>query len=213
MKNIFIGILTATALAGSTIAMAGGPDNMATPAPAPAAAPTSNFMSALNGLYVGTDLGYSVMPNEFATIPGISTEDDGFAYAFHAGYNFNQYIGVEGDYLRLPKVGYTAGGDFAGAENNNVYSLMVKGSYPILAKLNVFAKAGYAIITSDSTFSGANFNISTPNNTYYNPIVAAGVEYRILPKLGVNVQYTAIIGINSQYPTVDLATAGLNYYF
>ena len=211
MKNIFTGILTAAALAGCTIAMAGGPDNMATPAPAPAAAPTSNFMSTLNGLYVGTDLGYSVMPNEFT--PASSLTDDGFAYAFHAGYNFDQYVGVEAGYLRLPKVGYSADGNFTGFDNNNVYSLMIKGSYPVLAKLNVFAKAGYAVITSDTTLSSNGYSISSANNAAYNPIVAGGVEYRVLPSLGVNVQYTAIIGINSQYPTVDLATAGLNYYF
>lgn len=210
MKNIFIGILGAAAIAGSTIAMAGGPDNMSTAVSAPVApAPSENFMSMLTGLYVGTDLGYAVSPNAYPTISGISNVDDGFAFAFHAGYNFNQYIGAEAGYLRLPKLGYKINGTFAGNDDNNVYSLMVKGSYPVMDKLNVFAKAGYSVITADA--AGATTADNT--GTFYNPVVAGGAEYRVLPNLGVNAQYMAIIQVDNQYPTTHLVTAGLNYYF
>lgn len=210
MKNIFIGMLSATALAVSTIAMAGGPDNMATPAPAVEAAPASSgFMSALNGVYVGTDLGYAISPNAItpSSTPGLT--DDGFTFAFHAGYNFNQYIGLEAGYTRLPKVGVNSPMGFAGTDNNDVYSFVVKGSYPVLNKLNVFAKAGYALSDSDVVVPG----FSTVGQVYSNPTVAGGVEYRVMPHLGLNVQYTAIIGVNGEAVTSDLATAGLNYYF
>ena len=212
MKNIFMGILSATALAASTIAMAGGPDNMATPAPAVAPASTNNFMSALNGLYVGTDLGYAITPNEFTSASNLT--NDGFTFAFHAGYNFNQYLALEAGYTRLPKVGYNdTAGNFIGTDNNDVYSFVVKGTYPVINKLNVFAKAGYALSNSDSVTAVINGTTSSAGQVYSNPTVSGGIEYRVMPHVGVNVQYTAIIGINGQAATSDLATAGLNYYF
>lgn len=211
MKNIFIGMLSATALAASTIAMAGGPDNMATPAPAVVAPASSNFMSVLNGVYLGTDLGYAITPNEFSSsLPGLT--DDGFTFAFHAGYNFNQYVAFEAGYTRLPKAGYNSPVGFAGTDNNDVYSFVVKGIYPVMNQLNVFAKAGYALSNSDLVVAGIN-TTNFVGKVYSNPTVAGGVEYRVMPHVGVNVQYTAIIGVNGEAATSDLATAGLNYYF
>lgn len=220
MKNIFIAMVGTVTLIGSAIAMAGGPDDMSSPAAAPASVEATPSPNALpDSLYIGTDLGYADTPGELASIPGTSKVNDGFAFAFHAGYKFNPYIGLEAGYMRLPKLGYNQAGSFLGNTNNNVYSLMVKGNYhPEWGwwgwdRLDLFAKAGYAVITSDPTVTEGGYTLSGSASTFYNPVVAAGLEYRVLPHLGVDAQYMAIIRVDHQYDTTHLVTAGLNYYF
>ena len=220
MNKIVITLVGAAALAGSVVALAGGVDQ------APAA--------KQGGFYMGADLGYANTPNGFRKISaaaksdlnaaGISQENSGLTFGFHAGYDFNKYVALEGGYIRLPKVGYKdknnliGKNDFVGHENNNVAYAAVKGMYPFLNdKLDVFAKVGYAAIFSNSgadfSVNGTTYQVSGTSETYYDPLVGAGVEYKVLPSVGINAQYTALIDAGKNYPTTHLVTAGLNYYF
>lgn len=221
MKKIVVSVIGAVALATSAFAMAGGPDNMGAPV-------------KTSGFYAGADMGYAYTPNGFNKISstaksdlkavGVNQDKDGFTFGGHLGYNFNQYIAAEAGYLRLPKIGYEDKSgvlgtthDFVGHENNNVLYLAAKASYPVYNKLSVFAKAGYAFIFSDSGASfqvnGTTYNTTGTSETYYNPMLGAGVEYKVMPKLGVNASYTAIIHVKNEYPTTHLFMGGLNYYF
>ena len=84
---------------------------------------------------------------------------------------------------------------------------------PLSPKFNLFAKAGYSIITSDLTGNTATYSVSGSRDVFYNSIVGAGAEYRVLPRLDLNAQYLAIIGVGNQYDTTNLITGGLNFYF
>ena len=176
MNKTITSVILATALTASTVAMAGGVDNQ-TAAPA-----ASN-----SGLYVGGDLGYAYSPNGFTKISsaaksalktaGVSQDKGGFTFGFHAGYAFDKYVALEAGYMRLPKIGFedknTITGTkikdgFIGHENNNSIYLAVKGSYPVLSNLSVYAKAGYAATFSDSAasvvVSGTTYNV---DGTFY----------------------------------------------
>lgn len=221
MRKLVVSVIGAVALTASAFAMAGGPDNMGNPV-------------KTSGFYAGADMGYSYSPNGFDKLNstaksdlntlGIKQTKDGFVFGGHLGYNFNQYIAAEAGYLRLPRIGYKASSgafgtsnDFVGHENNNALYLAAKASYPIYDKLSVFAKAGYAFIFSNTGASfqvnGVTYNTTGASETYYNPLVGGGLEYRVLPKLGVNASYTAIIHVKNEYPTTHLFMGGLNYYF
>lgn len=216
MKNTIIAMMGVTIFSGSVIAMAGGPDNMspAVYAPTEEAPPATGFTAFLpNGFYLGTDLGYEDTSGELSPMPGASKAINGFAFGFHAGYDFNRYVGIEADYFRLPRVGYNMAGSFLGNNNNNAYALLAKGILPVVDRFNLFVKAGYSIITADPTTTLPGYTIAGSHSTFYDPIVGGGAEWRVVPHLGINAQYMAIIRADHQYPTNQLVTGGLNYYF
>lgn len=215
MKKTVVSLIAATALTAGAVAFAGGPDVV----PAP----------SHSGFYAGADLGYAYSPDgidkeltkaDIAALSDATKDNKGFAFGAHLGYQFNQYIALEGGYMRLPKVGYEQNHDFIGFDDTNVFYGAVKGSYPVIDNLSVFAKAGYAVVKTslDEENTTTGVSVTDASSTNYMPLVGAGVEYRVLPKLGVNVAYTALIRVGkasngNHFPTTHIGTVGLNYYF
>lgn len=211
MKKIVIGLMGASVLAASAVAMAGGPDNMAPAAP-----------SYHTGFYAGADLGYGGYTGDVANVMkattkglGLKSSFSGAVFGAHVGYDINQYFAAQLEYAYLPKIKASTDG-FSQVASYNMAAIEGKVMYPVLdGKLIPFATAGYGVIftstkinhKTDKSFSGHIFR----------PVLGAGVEYKVMPKLGVYAQYKAVIGtdVNAKktYPTAQMGLVGVNYYF
>ncbi len=134
-------ILT-TALVASTIAMAGPTVEVVPETPAPA---------ELTGFYIGG--GHAYIDGE-ATDYFDTVEVTNNALDLRAGYNFNDYIAVEGRYA----IGASDTVQFNGFDTSfeadyDTWGVFVKPQYPI-GDASVYALLGYGNI--DGTFNGVN---------------------------------------------------------
>ncbi|NPA27591.1 MAG: porin family protein [Epsilonproteobacteria bacterium] len=148
MKKVLISIVATAALA--TLVNAGKNKDMATepPIPVPLApeiapktpAPTTTSTPPL-GLYIGGGFTYAHTEcecDELQTTDGVTTgESTGDTYGINlrAGYDFNQFIGVEARYI------YTPWGD----EDKTLkhYGLYLKPTYGVTDNIDVYGLVGY----------------------------------------------------------------------
>lgn len=203
MKKMFTTIAALGVVLGSTAALAGGADEM-----------PANNQPALSGLYVGAGVGYGSLSGKAisavraaARASGVKNTDSGVVANAHIGYDINRYLAAQVSYLYLPKVGFK----FQGKSNNvynNMYALEAKAKYPLMdGKVIPFATAGYGIVVM--TPSGDHVK----STHAWEPILGAGVEYKVTPHVGVNAQYKVVINANNDFNTVNMGLAGVNYYF
>ena len=83
-----------------------------------------------------------------------------------------------------------------------------KGQYPVMNdKLIPFVTAGYGVIL----FSTSDDN--TSSGSTWEPVIGAGLEYKVNRHLGVNAQYKVVMNVNDEFSTVNMGLAGFNYYF
>jgi opacity protein-like surface antigen len=183
MKKVTLSIIAVVAM--NTFAMAGGDISPVEPqitVPEVSESTPGSF-------YVGA--GYSYM-NLDAEIAG---EHDGDATLLLAGYNFNQYIGVEARYAGLTDC----------LENAAIY---VKPMYPIGAA-SVYGLIGYGETTYD------NGAASESDNGFQWGI---GANYAVTENIGVFADYTNLFddssfdGTNNDV-TVDSINVGVTYTF
>lgn len=181
-------------LAMSTFAIAGGDI-----APVEPMVETPMVEESAGAFYVG--LGYSYMnmdidgytPIDSRAIAG--EEHNGDAVLLLAGYNFNQYIGVEGRYA-----GFTDC-----LENTAIY---LKPMYP-MAGVTVYGLLGYGETTYDngSSLSESGFQWGL------------GASYKVTENIGVFVDYTDLYddsGFDSYQLSdvmVDAVSVGVTYKF
>lgn len=78
---------------------------------------------------------------------GYTGEDfDDTAWGGYGGYRFNQYIGVEAEYLKLNEA-VEYGSDFEG----DLYALSVRPALPLGESWEIFAKVGWHWLAADAT--------------------------------------------------------------
>jgi hypothetical protein len=126
---------------------------------------------------------------------GVNKEFDPTAFTWKAGYSVNEYfavearvgLGVDNDTKQNLITDAGLGLTTATVELNRVYSLLLKGSYPLLKGLNVNAYAGGSsvkfLVDSNQNYHSENSDSSVS--------MGAGLSYDIASDVFVNADYMA----------------------
>lgn len=193
---IAVTILTISAQAGKNVAPA-----PVEPIPVPVTA-------APLGLFFGGGLTYAHSKCKCANLNLTGNQSEktnkGNTYGFNivTGYNFNNYIGLEGKYI------YTPWGD--DDKTLKHYGIYLKPSYPVNKNIDIYALLGYG-----------KTECETLNETFKGFAWGAGVSYTFNKKvegkkdgLGVYVEYLRPLKkTGNKNITIDMVNAGVTYNF
>lgn len=223
-KVITLTVAGIASVGAMTAAVAGGPE-YAVPSYA--------------GVYVEGNLGYAYRPweNNVTTIFGLGNQvgvlsstsnvNGGFTAGADIGYQFNQFFSVEAGWYYLPKISGKFGANIAGVTpisvdvTSGLAYAAFKGTAPIYNNTYIFGKLGAAYTYNDANvrIPASSGTATTTQSNFWNPMLAAGIQYYFTPSWSVNVQYAYIPGYqqssSSRFlaPESQLITAGLGYKF
>lgn len=197
MKKVVVGFVSAVALA--TIGMAAASDSMA--------ASTQSSSNAA-GVFVSGNLGYGKQDLKNSGLP--SKDLRGFAWNASLGYQFNQYVAVEGGYTQFHtiKVNTTPN-----STDNTLYGvgLLAKGIYPINDQFDVFAKAG-----AMDMFNKVAVGATTVRKSRIVPAFGIGTSYNVTSNVALTLQGITTLQSKSHaytMPATYAAYAGVSYKF
>ena len=148
---VAVAALSSTAFAGKSIAPAPLPPLPVPEKPAPEVLPPL-------GLYIGGGFTYAKSECKCDEKVANSKTHEGKTYGVNlkAGYDFNEYIGIEGKYL------YTPWGDKEKTLKH--YGLYVKPNMPLTENIDAYALLGYGKTeceTLDNSYKGFAWGIGT----------------------------------------------------
>jgi outer membrane protein W len=181
-----------------------------------ASTPYDENTSSFKRFYFGVDVGYGSLSGQ-DSISAIKQEarDDGvdlsvfnFVMAGHFGYNFNQYFAAQLEYQLLPLISFSYNG-YTSSILSNMLAVDVKAQYPLMNnKLFPFVTAGYGIVLFSS-----DDDDYVNTGTAWEPVFAAGLEYRVSKRIGINAKYKVLFDINNKFSMVNMGLVGFNFYF
>lgn len=200
MKKLNLSLVTVLAM--STFAFAGGDI-----APVEPMIETPMVEESTPGsFYLG--LGYSYMNMNASETPEVDVT--GNSVLLLAGYNFNQYIGLEGRYtMNVGDLTIDDGVTEDVSDDMTNAAIYVKGMYPVADTFNVYALLGYGETTYDNgiEYSEAGFQWGL------------GANVEVMDNVGVFVDYTRMYddtGFDTLTVTdvvVDAISVGVTYTF
>lgn len=138
------------------------------------------------------------------------------------GYQFNNYLAVEGGYFKLGKFGYTATtvptGTLRGDSKMQGLNLDLVGRLPITESFSVFGRAGVNYASVRDNFSGTGAVVvqdPTPSKREANLKLGAGLEYAFNKALSVRaeVERYRINDAVGNHGDVDMVSVGMVYRF
>jgi opacity protein-like surface antigen len=157
----------------------------------------------MEGLYAG--LGYTYMAMDNA---GIQGDVSGNGITLLAGYNFNEYIGVEGRFSQtLDDLSVDYGPDDGDLSNIALY---IKPQYVIADTFTLYGLLGYGQVTFDNGLSD-----QSEEGFQY----GAGISIMATENIGLYVDYTRLYdddnfdAVIHKDITVDALNIGLTYNF
>ena len=185
MKTI---LSLATIAALSTALMAGPAVEVVTPVP------------ALNGFYVGG--AYSYLDSEITLVNSdldIESEITNNAGMILAGYNFNEYIAVEGRYTFMASGDATVAGYKVADVDGDTWAIYAKPQYNVTPEFKVYGLLGYA---STSMTDDAGVTADVDGLSY-----GLGGAYAVTRNVEIFADWTKL---NDDEYTVDGASYGRN---
>lgn len=183
--------------------------------------PYIDIAPVIRSIYIGLGLGYGnsyitqTRRNE-ANAAGVHyTENDGIAVDVRAGYLFVPYVALQSEYFFLPEIQLKSNTDHTtDTQSSNLITLTMKLIYPPTKKFSLFWKVGYGGIYISNPASVRGYSVVPKNKKLvFEPVLGMGVEYHIRKRITADLQYTAVVDANKKYPTTQIGTVGLNYYF
>jgi len=126
------------------------------------------------GFVIGAQGGYANTNWDNVNPPA---KDTGFAARVFAGYDMNQFLGLETGYTFLPK---TTGEGYS--IRNYAVDLLAKLSVPVSNVFNIYAKAGAAYFNSRISVD----SWGTQNNSHIGPAFGVGAAYEVIPNLAID---------------------------
>lgn len=202
---------------------------------------TGTVFAAKSGVYVGLGLGASHMDtpddyligSEFSDIYGLLKQTKPSALSFPAGkafigYNFNEYFGLEANYMHFAQAKYTSTfGTTANAEYTydlNSFNLVGKGYLPISdTGINLYGLAGAGYVISKQAAEGRapNYTVSGSNTEgQIRPLAGAGISYDFGDSgVSSSLEYNHMFGQGdvksdaSAIPSADMVSFNLAYNF
>jgi hypothetical protein len=163
-----------------------------------------------NGFYTDPSLSFDKVNEKIITLTQMS--NGGLPYQTNGGYQFNQYVGVEGDYLRYPDAMLNTN---VLTKISNIENLVAKAMVPLDDNVNVFGKLGAAKVSPQIINNLSNSATNNPIGSHDKvmPYIGAGVGYGLNQTVGFNFQLDEMPKIDNQAPTIHSAMAGLNFKF
>ncbi len=156
-----------------------------------AAATVAQAAPQANTFYAGAKAGWASVHhdlNQFKGKPGQTVSRNSEAYGVFGGYQITDNLAVEAGYEYFGRAKTKTNGEQYFRHTAHGTTLALKGSYPVLADLDVYGRVGAALIRSDYKFTDGN-DVKKYHNLKVSPVFAAGVEYAILPELALRAEY------------------------
>ena len=194
--------------------------------------------AAMPGAYAGIGLGGSRLdtPNEFLTltdegdlgVPTKKTKDiGGLGGRVFAGYNFNQYIGVEGGYAKYARSLYKLSVPSIFNEsvewNMSAVTVVAKGYLPLgESRFNVYALGGAAEVFGETKATASGLGLSDQEKksvSKLRPTYGVGVSYDVNSHITTNLEFSRIQGqgnlkkSSKATANADLVTLNVAYNF
>jgi opacity protein-like surface antigen len=198
MKKVVVGFVSAAALA--TVGMAAASNSMA--------ASTQSSNSNAAGVFVSGNLGYGKV--DYRNTGLAAKYLRGFTWNANLGYQFNQYLAIEGGYTQFNSIKVTAGA-LQSTQTIHGISLLAKAIYPINDQFNVFAKAG----AMDLIFKNSS-NVVGATNARRERIVpefGVGTSYNVSSNVALTLQGITTLAAKHNVPATYAAYAGVSYKF
>jgi OOP family OmpA-OmpF porin len=186
-----------------------------------------------SGWYIGANIGQSrsIIDHErirgglqqqgFATT-SISDDEYDFGYKVFGGYQFNQYLALEGGYFDLGQFGFSANTLPAGTLNGNIRlrgaNLDAIGFLPFTEKLSGFVRVGLNYADARDSFHGSGLvqvSDPSPQKKAFNYKFGLGLQYELTPSLATRLEaerYRIDDAIGNK-GDIDLLSVGLVYRF
>jgi len=199
-------VLSVAAIAATTTLSFAGGDIV--PVYEPVVAPEAIQYDSVP-VYVGAGFNRGVYNNNCGN--NCTYEDVTYGITLRAGYEFNQYIGVEARYI-----GTFWDADELGGQELQHVGLYVKPMMPIGNSLNIYGLVGYGLTT---TSTGGNGNLEEVDDNGF--AAGLGLEFDINPEdtedslesgWGLFVDYQRLL-IKSDVPDMDVISAGVTFDF
>ena len=163
-----------------------------------AAASVAQAAPQENTFYAGVKAGQAsfhdgIKANTDATNPrsldfGTGYNRNSVTYGVFGGYQITDNLAVEAGYEYFGRAKAKTNGEQYFRHTAHGTTLALKGSYPVLADLDVYGRVGAALIRSDYKFTDGS-DVKKYHNLKVSPVFAAGVEYAILPELALRAEY------------------------
>jgi len=157
-----------------------------------------------------------------ATSTSINNDTRGTGFRIFGGYQFNDYVALEGGYVDLGKFGYTATTNPAGTVNGIIrlkgLDLGVIGFLPFTDKLYGFGRVGMNYTQAHDHFSSTGLvDTINPNpaKSDLNYNFGLGLEYRMTQALALRLEaqrYRVNDAIGNR-GDIDLVSVGMLYRF
>jgi len=162
--------------------------------------------AAKEGAYVGGGLGGSTSNAHQSNVFGSNKGNSALGGRAFAGYNFNKYVGLEGNFAR-----YSNTNSHYAKVELDALTVVAKGYLPIGENANVYGLAGAAERFSKVSYRGSN---NTAHNHNLRPTYGAGASLDVAENLTTSVEYSRIQE-QSKYssPNADMMTINLAYNF
>jgi OOP family OmpA-OmpF porin len=138
------------------------------------------------GVYVGAGLGdFSVQIDELDG-DDIDFDDGDTAYKLFVGYRFNQFFGVQLDYLDLGRSDSAVGLQNLEIETGG-FAARLEGTLP-LAFMEIFATAGMVYSDVEASFGGTQFFDESDSD----PVYSVGIGFEIAERAVLRLEYEII---------------------
>lgn len=156
------------------------------------------------------------------TLVSIADDKRSFGGKVFGGYQFNNYLALEGGYFNLGKFGYTATtvptGTLQGDIKLQGLNLDLVGRLPVTERFSVFGRAGLNYASARDNFSGTGAVVvldPSPSKREANLKLGAGLEYAFNKALSVRaeVERYRINDAVGNHGDVDMVSVGLVYRF
>ncbi|MHB1221424.1 MAG: porin family protein [Gammaproteobacteria bacterium] len=147
--------------------------------------------AATPGFYLGGGAGYSYL-QEFSD--ATNDEASGVGGTLFAGFNFNEYVGIEASYRKYADANYTFDND----SNINFdyqmhsFNLVAKGYLPFGQnnQFNFYGLVGVSKVSGEANINSLTTkNIGSSSNEAMLPTVGFGLNYVINPKVTAGIEY------------------------
>jgi OOP family OmpA-OmpF porin len=183
-------------------------------------------IAADTGYYLGFSAGqarprFDSAPASAAGFP-ITNDSSDSAWKVFAGYQFNQYFGVEGNYVKFGT--YNSNLNFAGTPlftdiNINGWGLALTGTLPLGKTFSLFGRAGETYTRESlgtcSRICGGTAPFSASNT--WSPTAGVGLKYDFHPNWFARAEVERYFKVGSSDTTIgasiNLYTIGLAYKF
>ncbi|MCS6232895.1 porin family protein [Shewanella baltica] len=129
---------------------------------------------AENGIYVGANYGYLKVDGKD------DFDDNSDVIQGLVGYRFNQYLAIEGGYVNFGDYGNS----LSNAETDG-YTATLKVSYPIVDRVELYAKGGQLWYSTDYDVLGFSGNKDDEG-----VFAGAGVAFKVTDRFLINAEYT-----------------------